>query len=95
MIITHHGYDFGIDTADWGRNETSAEKAAGKLEDWLLALDPVHTAALHRALEREDSDSPLAEAAFAAGNQATLDVWREESWVSHPSTGHNCDLYAA
>ena len=94
MIVTIHGQSFGIDTADWS-NETSAEKAAGKLEDWLLSLTEQQAADLWSQLTDGAFEAPMAQAAIDAGNRCALEVFKEEDWASIPGTGHNCDVYAA
>lgn len=95
-IVTHHGYSFGLDTADWGSNSASGEKAGAYLAEWLRSLDADKTRDLHAALSDPDNtDHPLVQEAIDAGNRAALRVMKEEAWASTPDTGHNCDLFAA
>lgn len=93
--VTHHGFEFGIDTADWA-DATDAGRAADKMEDWLLNHDAEQTATLHAALKSfvEDGETSEAfQAASDAGNRIVLEVTKD--WDYEPDTGHNCDLVAA
>lgn len=97
-IITHHGFDFGIDTADWGKHSDGAEQAGNILENWLLEFGPSETAELHDALKHlvdgEDYNEALVEEADRAGSDAALYVFRHNEWAEIPQDGHNCNLVA-
>lgn len=100
MIVSHHGFDFGIDTADWGNNESTAAKAADRLETWLRSLNPEQAAVLHadmKAFVAGDFDEPTTMMRWAtqAGSTARAQAMAEDNWLSSPDSGHNCDLYAA
>jgi len=97
--IEVHGYKFGIDTADWGNNCDSAEKAADYLADALGALEYHDTKALHCALSIEQLDRSSAEQAVVdnwddEANNCRTRVMDEEQWVSSPDVGHNLSIYA-
>ncbi len=49
-VITHHGHDFGIDTMDWGQNDSAARDAGSLLEAELMKLGPLPTKTLSDAL---------------------------------------------
>lgn len=101
QVITHHGHRFGLDTAEWGSNSASGEKAGTYLVEWLRSLDADQTARLHAALAAEQADEAAPEQmtlvaeARKMGNRAALRVMEEEAWAAMPDTGHNCDLFAA
>ena len=52
QIFTHHGWAFVIQADDWPDADSIAA-ATFDLLTWVLGLDQVQTAALHRALQQE------------------------------------------
>lgn len=99
-IVTHHGYEFIVDTMDWGNNRSTADKAGDMLKDKLSELSPAQTMFLHAALKAVADDtadnlqSACAETWSSIGMDCALAAMKADEWASIPDTGHNCDLAA-
>lgn len=93
QIITVHGRQFGIDTADW-LDRDDADRGGQVLASWVRALSADDAARIHKALldslETLDGERP------ADVEEIESEAYREatEGYARDPDTGHNMSIVA-
>lgn len=89
LFVVVHGFEFGANAEDWGKEERAAEQAAEHLVEQLRKLSPEQCAQLHADLKAyvrgEIMDYPALaqEMGTSAFRAATSD------WPRLPDTGHS------
>ena len=101
MYVEIHGWEFEIDTADWGQNHDCGERGAHYLADWLKRQSLDRVAALW-AIDQQFGDRwtndwqvPSAHWRAKAAAEARAYKLATKGWINgSPDTGHNMSICA-
>lgn len=89
MFVVVHGFEFGINSEDWGKEERAAEHAAEHLVEQLCKLTAEQCAKLHADLKAYVRGKTLDYPALAQELGAAAFRAATTGWTRIPTYGHN------